>query len=337
MNRISIIIPLILSIAGFVLAMLSLFAGSKPGQLEDFHVIAINMSNFGHDLVPTPTTGGSEPTTTDSSWEGWFTSALATIASEIGDELQDIEGDIADKLSAELGISQWYSLHVMTACEGNFAPNATNPDAWYNTTNCTSQRAGFQFNLTEVLDHEISVGPLDLNAADLPIPDDITDAINYLNGFLLAIFVLFCIGAGFAGLSFLASIAALSTGGMGKSRAGTTRTGPSRLMSLINAILSGLAALALMVGAAITTAVAKKGQEKINDKGSEVGISANAGTKFIIITWVSFATMFVTLLYWVVAGIKGRKTTTTSSRRGGAGRFQWRHEKKVRPSYESSI
>lgn len=355
MNRFTIIIPVILSIAGFVLAMLSLFAGSKPGQLEEFHIIAvgirhrkprslfsntgqINMSNFGHDLVPTATTGGSEPTTTDSGWEGWFTSVVATIASEIGDELSDIEDDIADKLSAELGISQWYSLHVMTSCEGSYSPNATTPGAGYNVTNCTAQAAGFQFNLTEVLDHEISVGPLDLNPADLPIPDEINDAINYVNGFLLAIFVLFCIGAGFAGLSFLAGIAALSTGGMGRSRNGAVKTGPSRGMSLINAILTGLAALALAIGAAITTAVAKKGQGEINDKGSEVGISANAGTKFIIITWVSFATMFLALVYWVVAGIKGRKTSVPGGRRrGGPGRFGWKHEKKVRSSYDSSI
>ncbi|KAH8195782.1 hypothetical protein TruAng_010056 [Truncatella angustata] len=316
--------------------MVSLFAGSKPGQLEDFHIIAINMSNFGHDLVPTPTTGGSEPTTTDSSWEGFFTSVVATIASEISDELSDIEDDIADKLSAELGISQWYSLHIMTACEGNFAPNATNPGAWYNTTNCTSQQAGFQFNLSQVLDHEISLGPLDLNTADLPIPDEVSDAIKYINGFLLAIFVLFCIGAGFAGLSFLGSVAALTTGTLGKTRAGNVKTGSSRGMALINAIFSGLASAALLVGAAITTGVAKKGQAEINDKGSEVGISANSGTKFIIITWVSFATMFVALLYWIVAGIKGRKSPAPEGRRRGPGRFHLRHEKKVRSSYESS-
>lgn len=42
MKRFTIIIPMILSIAGFVLAMLSLFAGSKPGQLEDYHIIAVS-------------------------------------------------------------------------------------------------------------------------------------------------------------------------------------------------------------------------------------------------------------------------------------------------------
>jgi hypothetical protein len=39
--RFTTIIPLILSIAGFVLAMLTLFTGSKPGQMEDFHIIAV--------------------------------------------------------------------------------------------------------------------------------------------------------------------------------------------------------------------------------------------------------------------------------------------------------
>lgn len=291
------------------------------------------MSNFGHDLIPTATTGGSEPTTTDSGWEGWFTSVVATIASEIGDELNDIGNDIADKLSAELGISQWYSLHVMNACEGSYSPNATTPGAGYNTTNCTAQEAGFQFNLTEVVNHEISFGPLDLNPADLPIPDEITDAINYVNGFLLAIFVVFCIGAGFAGLSFLASIAALSMGA--RSQAGTVKSGPSRGISLINTILSGLAAVALAIGAVTTTVIAKRGQNDINKKGGEVGISANAGTKFIIITWVSFASMFVAFLYWIVASIKGRKASASSGRQKVPGRFHWRHEKKVHSSYDS--
>ncbi|KAI0132278.1 SUR7 protein [Xylariales sp. AK1849] len=316
MKTFTVILPLLLSIAGFVLAMIALFAGSKPGQLEEFHIISINMSDFGHDLVPTATTGGSDPTSTGSGIGGFFSSLVASVASEIGDELNDIEGDIADKLSAELGISQWYSLHVMNACEGNYAPNATSPGAWFNTTNCTAQAAGFQFNITEVLDHEIVVGPLDLNPADLQLPDDITDAINYLNGFLLAIFVFFCLGSGFSGLSFLACIAAL-----------TKRTN-SGFLALGNAILSGLAALTLMVGSAITTGVAKKGEAEINDKGSDAGISAKAGVKFIIIAWVSFAVMFIALIYWIAAGVTGRN----KNKRSGV----MREKHATRPSHDST-
>lgn len=102
------------------------------------------MSNFGHDLVPTPTSSGSQPTATDDDGFGWddIQDGLDDIEQQISDQLNDITNDIADQLAHELGISQWYSLHIMNACEGNFAPNATSPGAWYNTTNCTAQSPG---------------------------------------------------------------------------------------------------------------------------------------------------------------------------------------------------
>jgi hypothetical protein len=100
------------------------------------------MSDFGHDLVPTPTTGSSQPTSTDGGIGGFFSSVVATIESQIEGALEGIENDITNELSAKLGISQWYSIHIMDACEGNFAPNATSPGAWFNTTNCTAQQPG---------------------------------------------------------------------------------------------------------------------------------------------------------------------------------------------------
>lgn len=100
------------------------------------------MSNFGHDLVPTPTSSGSQPTATDDSFWDEIQDGLDDIGDDILDELSDISNDIADQLAQELGISQWYSLHIMNACEGDFAPNATSPGAWYNTTNCTAQAPG---------------------------------------------------------------------------------------------------------------------------------------------------------------------------------------------------
>lgn len=102
------------------------------------------MSDFGHDLIPTATSSGSQPTATDSDSSIWdqIEDGLQDLGDDVVDELNDIANDVADKLAAELGISQWYSIHVMTACEGNFAPNATSPGAWYNTTNCTAQSAG---------------------------------------------------------------------------------------------------------------------------------------------------------------------------------------------------
>ncbi|KAI0841841.1 hypothetical protein F5Y06DRAFT_159942 [Hypoxylon sp. FL0890] len=328
----AVIIPLILSIAGFVLAMLALFAGTGSQQqaLEDYHLIAINMSDFGHDLVPTATSSGSQPTATNDDGFGWddIQNGLDDIEGEITDQLNDIENDIADKLAQKLGISQWYSLHVMTACEGNFAPNATSPGAWYNTTNCTAQSPGVHFNLTDVLQREIDAGPLKINATDIPIPDSIQQTIDYLNSLLLVTFVLYVLGSGFSGLSFLSCVVVLTL----------RRKSISRGTIIINLALASLATLSLAIASAIATAISKKGVSEINSAGDDVGISAVEGTKFMTISWVAFAVMFVALLFWSFSccfprrrlgstaayGEKGFRTSTDSNR-GLLGIFRRRH------------
>ncbi|KAI0852573.1 actin cortical patch SUR7/pH-response regulator pali [Daldinia vernicosa] len=324
-------IPTILSLVGFVLAMIALFAGSGSQQqsMEQYHIIAINMSTFGHDLVPTASSSGSQPTATNGDGFGWddIQDGLDDIEGQIADELNGIANDIADQLSRELGISQWYSIHVTTACEGNFAPNATSPGAWYNTTNCTAQSAGVQFNLTDILQKEISAGPLNINAANIPIPDSIQQTIDYVNKFLLATFILFVLGAGFSGLSFLSCIITLTL----------RREVIGRGAILVNMVLAALAALSLAAGAAIATAISKRGASEINDQGAEYGISAVEGTQFMIISWVAFAVMFVTLAFWTVSCCMPRRQfgptayreksprTSTDSNRGLLGIFRRRH------------
>ncbi|KAI1648611.1 actin cortical patch SUR7/pH-response regulator pali [Daldinia loculata] len=326
-----VVIPTLLSLVGFVLAMIALFAGSGSQQrsMENYHIIAINMSTFGHDLVPTPSSSGSQPTATNDDGFGWddIQDGLDDIEGQITDELNDIANDIADQLSRELGISQWYSIHVMTACEGNFAPNATSPGAWYNTTNCTAQSAGVQFNLTDILQKEISAGPLNINAADIPIPDSIQQTIDYINKFLLATFILYVLGAGFSGLSFISCIIILTL----------RREVIGRGAILVNMVLTALAALSLAIGAAIATAISKKGASEINDRGGEYGISAVEGTRFMTISWVAFAVMFVTLAFWTVSCCMPRRQfgptayrekvprTSTDSNRGLLGIFRRRH------------
>jgi hypothetical protein len=105
----------------------------------------LNMSTLGHNLLPTPTTTKG-PTQTSSGLGGLFSSVLKNITDTIDGGLNSIGNDIADKLAHELGIQQWYSLHLMDACEGNFAPNASTVGAWFNVTNCTAQKPGSKLN-----------------------------------------------------------------------------------------------------------------------------------------------------------------------------------------------
>lgn len=103
---------------------------TKPPQL--------NTSTLGYDLVPT-----SDQSEDRDGFRGW----LDDIQDEAADFLNDIGNDIADRLSEEIGISQWYSIHMMTLCRGEFEPNATESDPDLNVTSCTRSSPDSEFFL----------------------------------------------------------------------------------------------------------------------------------------------------------------------------------------------
>lgn len=158
--KFSVGLPLVFSMAAFALALVALLAGKEPGTLEEYHTVLFNTSTLGHDFITNLASGDDDdasstsatatPTPTSSDDDGggiggWFSSIRASatavagsLESEAAGILNDIGNDVADKLADELGIEQFYSLHVMNMCEGTYAPNATANNAWQNVTNCTT-------------------------------------------------------------------------------------------------------------------------------------------------------------------------------------------------------
>jgi hypothetical protein len=159
------------------------------------------------------------------------------------------------------------------------------PSIWGNsrlTFICFSDR----LNLTDVLDHELKAGPLKISLADINWPSSIQKQIDRINGFLLAIFILYCLAIGFSGLAMLGS-------------AGALFTGLTRLAIFANFTFAALAALVLLIASVIVIVAARQGQEMITDVGEAVGVSAIAGEKFIILSWVAFAVMAAATIYWL--------------------------------------
>jgi hypothetical protein len=156
-------------------------------------------------LIPTSTTSGSSPTSTSSGIGSFFSNLAHNVTDEIEGELDDIIGDVADKLAKELGIKQWYSLHLMDFCEGTYAPNATEKGADLNVTECSNQTAMYHFDLSKVLGEQLEVGPLHLNLSDIDWPADIQKGLNALNVATDAMFVLYAIGIAAAGLAIITS------------------------------------------------------------------------------------------------------------------------------------
>lgn len=141
--KLLIALPLVLSTAAFILSLLSLLAGYKQGFMEDYNLLTLNTSALGQQAIqqiasgqsPTPTTGGSEIGSIIASATALLPSSLSSEASSI---LGQVGSSVAEQLSDELGISEFYSIHAMDFCQGSFQPNATTIGASHNVTNCSA-------------------------------------------------------------------------------------------------------------------------------------------------------------------------------------------------------
>lgn len=277
---------MVLSMVAFILSMLCLFAGHKEGFMEEYSVARLNTSMIGHNVLDVDDSASTSENEDDSIFDK-IGDKYDDIKNDIKGKINDITGDIADELADTIGISEWYSIHIMATCDGQYKPNATSPGAGFNVTNCTNSAPEKRFNLTDMLDKQLEVGPIGLNLADINWPDDIQDSIDLLNKALLATFVLYVIAVGFSGLAMLTALAAFFL---------FSRRG----VNAVNLIIASLAALVLLIASILVTVAGKKGVSKLNDVGDDVGISASRGTKFLGLTWAATALMLAAAIYWFV-------------------------------------
>lgn len=137
-------IPLVFSSIAFILALLSLLAGYKQGFMDDYNVLTLNTSALGQQAIQNIANGQS-PTATSSSG-GAIGSIIASAtallpssaASEAASIISSLGSSVADDLANQLGISEFYSIHAMDFCQGEFEPTATTAGASHNVTSCTT-------------------------------------------------------------------------------------------------------------------------------------------------------------------------------------------------------
>jgi len=306
------------AIVAFVLSMLCLFAGHKPGFMENYHILTLNTSTLGHNLIPTSTSNpASSPTAT--SLGSFFSSVEHNITSTIEGDLNGIDDDIADKLAAELGIKQWYSWHLMDLCEGTYSPNATAKHAKLNVSSCTNQTTMYHFDITKEINDELESSKLHVNISSLGWSDDIQNDLNKLNTALDALFVLYVIGIAAAGIAIIAALVALFLHG-------------SRLISFGNWGLASLSFVTLLIASIIITVIQIEAAHIINKHGNDIGVYAYRGTKYLILTWVAVAVMFLASAAWVVEFCVGRRQRDREYTEKSTG-SRWRrgnHEAAVR-------
>lgn len=101
------------------------------------------MSDFGKNLFSDA--NGSEENKDDNDDKNSVGDILSGIIDDVKDKAADtlnqVGNRIADRLTEELGIEEWYSIHIQEFCQGNFR----NGSASFDVLNCTMSRPGSEY------------------------------------------------------------------------------------------------------------------------------------------------------------------------------------------------
>ncbi|KAM7211700.1 Actin cortical patch SUR7/pH-response regulator PalI [Rhypophila decipiens] len=340
MKRITVAIPVLASLAAFILILLALLAGQNPGYMEDYDILTLNTSALGKNLLSNALADDYEPTPTQSGGPdsicsdlpsflgkacGSATSAVAGVQSNIIDKIDDINNDIADRLADRLGIHEFYSLHVLTICNGEFEPNATASE-WKNVTSCQKGLNGYGYNISESLDMELKAGPFKITLADLGFTRSLQEQLDDVAKYTKALAILFIVTATLVGLSFLTSLLAIFLIPGRKESAARK----------VNLLTSALAVILLLVSSILVTVAVSMAVDKINEAGDDVGLSANRGSKYLVITWVATGLFLVLVFgFWLVQTWRWRKGGAKRNFPKG-GKAWYGGEKRVRDSEETA-
>lgn len=118
---------------------------APPTLLHRFHAVSNekrgivgDAMNGANEVKSDAVAAGSAAGSAATSAVGDAKSAASSAAGDALSALSDIENDIADQLAKKLGIKEFYSIHLVDLCYGDFEPNATDPHATFNVTNCTT-------------------------------------------------------------------------------------------------------------------------------------------------------------------------------------------------------
>jgi hypothetical protein len=301
--RLLALIPLACAITSLVLALLCILAGNSPNYLEDYHIVALNTSTLGRQLISQQINDA----TSSGNVAGY--TIPKDVLSAVQGQLGNINTDqIANELSQRIGIKQWYSMHMLDVCEGNYSPSATASGAGYNASKCWAPQPMYDINIANIINNELQLGPLGqyLNLDNIAWPQGLTDGINTTNKFLDITFILYCVGAGLCALTILFSLIGFFLPRYYKPQHSSGDVFGARLNSFLGSVCTILSFLVLGVASALATVYIVKATSIINEKGNAIGVYAYKGDKFLALSWAATGVMLVGVCAWLLEACRRR-------------------------------
>jgi len=260
--RFSFVLTLLCAIAALVLSVLCLLAGSSKSFLQHAELLTLNVSRIGHTSLFNTTDGS----------DGLLGSLVNSLEGDLNNLLSDVSSDIASALN----LPDFYAVHVMDYCSGEYFPNATAHHAKENVTHCSNRTALFHFNPTQVIQDALPDG---ITLDDIHWPSGITDAEKAIRIASKVMVIFYIVGIAFAGLAIIGALFGIFTNG--------------RLSAFGNLVLDFLALLTIGIASAISTALIVKAVNAINKYGKEIGIAGYKGDTFLGMTWAATAAMLL--------------------------------------------
>ncbi|KAM4063947.1 hypothetical protein HRG_007036 [Hirsutella rhossiliensis] len=108
----------------------------------------------------------------------------------IKNNLAGVGDSAADQITQRLNVSEWYSLHVIDLCQGNFEPSGTTSSPGLNTTFCNTKPAN-RLDSVKSLAEPFVIGPLTIDLSKTNLPETINQLVDLINGLLLGLFLLY--------------------------------------------------------------------------------------------------------------------------------------------------
>lgn len=301
------LVSVLLAVAAIVLVFLTLFAGSKPNFMEDYAILTVNTSLLTLTLLSDPLT--LIQLNTSRIGQNLFNSSSSSSSNPLTNLIHAgesaLEHDASNYVSSiakDIGLSDFYSAHMLDHCQGVFlpgpVPNATLPakDIKHNVTSCSNRTAFAHFDPSAELQATLNETHTGVTLQELGWPQDLENGITALKDVFDAVFVLYCVGLGFTFLSLLTSLFFATPASSTMSRLGS---------ALCHLLVTGIAALCLVVASIAVTVVAVKGAHIINHYGNDIGVSGDWGGKFLALTWAATGCMVVATFLGLVPHCSG--------------------------------
>ncbi|PQK10923.1 hypothetical protein BB8028_0002g12410 [Beauveria bassiana] len=284
--RLSAVVSLVFTLISFILAAITLFTGRNTGTLENYAALRVNTSmapkaviEFGLNQLTGSNSMRSieELTSRSNSW-------LDSLTSDVGNFLGDIEknisnaftrgidsvvGDAVATAKRQLNISDWYSLHVLGTCQGDYTPNATVSNPGRRTKGCRED-VRHRFNIAEVLDQQFQIGNRNVNG----ISDD-----------LYSLVILLSLAFSLLGAALFSTVANVVWPG-------------KKSLVLATLVLTTLASSIIMGASIAVTVQTSRSTSELNKRTKRIGIETSRGNPFLIIIWTLMAFTTIVSLSW---------------------------------------